>query len=78
MVSALIESGLPTFHILITDTVPTNRERLKEIVAHARKSDEEAAIEEVVLEKGAGLNGRRSCGHSTRYYMCHRRVILRN
>ncbi|MFY0783042.1 putative thiazole-containing bacteriocin maturation protein [Peribacillus simplex] len=55
MVSALIESGLPTFHILITDTVPTNRERLKEIVAHARKSDEEAAIEEVVLDKGAGI-----------------------
>ncbi|MGE7184158.1 putative thiazole-containing bacteriocin maturation protein [Peribacillus sp. NPDC006672] len=54
LVSSLVESGLPTFHILITDTVPTNRRRLKEIVEHARKRDEEAAIEEVVLEKRAG------------------------
>ncbi|MDM5293136.1 putative thiazole-containing bacteriocin maturation protein [Peribacillus simplex] len=54
LVSSLVESGLPTFHILITDTVPTNRRRLKEIVEHARERDEEVAIEEVVLEKGAG------------------------
>ncbi|MFJ7362656.1 putative thiazole-containing bacteriocin maturation protein [Peribacillus frigoritolerans] len=55
LVSSLIESGLPAFHILITDTVPTNRTRLNEIVAHARKTDDEVAIEEVVLEKGAKI-----------------------
>ncbi|MGG4265597.1 putative thiazole-containing bacteriocin maturation protein [Peribacillus simplex] len=54
LVSSLVESGLPTFHILITDTVPTNRRRLKEIVEHARERDEEVAIEEVVLKKGVG------------------------
>ncbi|MDM5308263.1 putative thiazole-containing bacteriocin maturation protein [Peribacillus frigoritolerans] len=55
LVSSLIESGLPAFRILITDTVPTNRKRLNEIVAHARKTDDEVAIEEVMLEKGAGI-----------------------
>lgn len=55
LVSSLIESGLPAFHIFITDTVPTNRKRLNEIVAHARKTDDEVAIEEVMLEKGAGI-----------------------
>ncbi|MFE5426193.1 putative thiazole-containing bacteriocin maturation protein [Peribacillus simplex] len=52
LVSSLIESGLPAFHIFITDTVPTNRKRLNEIVAHARKTDDEVSIGEVVLEKG--------------------------
>ncbi|MGE7767117.1 putative thiazole-containing bacteriocin maturation protein [Peribacillus sp. NPDC096540] len=51
LVSALIESGLPKFHILITDSVPTNRIRLKELVAHARKTDLEVAVEEITLEK---------------------------
>ncbi|PEJ33248.1 putative thiazole-containing bacteriocin maturation protein [Peribacillus butanolivorans] len=51
LVSALIESGLPKFHILITDSVPTNRIRLKELVAHARKTDLEVSVEEINLEK---------------------------
>ncbi len=58
LVSSLIESGLPAFHIFITDTVPTNRKRLNEIVAHARKTDDEVAIEEVVLEKGNEIEWR--------------------
>lgn len=53
LVSSLMESGLPKFHVLITDTVQTNRQRLKEIVAHARSIDEEVAIEEVVRGKDA-------------------------
>ncbi|CAH0344139.1 putative thiazole-containing bacteriocin maturation protein [Bacillus sp. CECT 9360] len=51
LVSALIESGLPRFHVLITDSVPTNRHRLMELVAHARKTDPEVAVEEVTLQK---------------------------
>ncbi|KAB7707099.1 putative thiazole-containing bacteriocin maturation protein [Bacillus aerolatus] len=51
LVSALIESGLPKFHTFITDSVPTNRRRLRELVAHARKTDPEVEVEEVVLQK---------------------------
>ncbi len=52
LVSALLESGLPKFHVLIMDSVPTNRLRLVELVAHARKTDPEVAVEEVTLQKG--------------------------
>jgi putative thiazole-containing bacteriocin maturation protein len=51
LVSSLIESGLPKFHILITDSVPTNRLRLEELVVHARKTNPEIAIEEFILKK---------------------------
>ena len=51
LVSSLIESGLPKFKLLITDTVPTNRRRLLEQVAHARKSDPEVEVEEVKLKE---------------------------
>jgi putative thiazole-containing bacteriocin maturation protein len=54
LVSALLESGLPKFHVLITDSMPTNRQRLKELVENARKMDSEVAIEEIALQKGAG------------------------
>ncbi|MEK3886145.1 putative thiazole-containing bacteriocin maturation protein [Bacillus sp. FSL K6-3431] len=55
LVSALFESGLPKFHVLITDSVPTNKQRLMEIVAHAQKTDSEVVVEEVSLQKeGAG------------------------
>ncbi|PFP29266.1 putative thiazole-containing bacteriocin maturation protein [Bacillus sp. AFS073361] len=51
LVSSLIESGLPKFKLIITDTVPTNRRRLLELVAHARKSDPEVEVEEVKLKE---------------------------
>lgn len=51
LVSSLIESGLPKFHVLITDTVPTNRQRVIEIEEHARKTDPEVAVEEISLGK---------------------------
>jgi putative thiazole-containing bacteriocin maturation protein len=54
LVSALIESGLPKFHVLITDSMPTNRQRLKELVENARKMDSEVAIEEIALQRGSG------------------------
>lgn len=51
LVSSLLESGLPKFHMLITDSVSTNRQRLMEIVAHARETDIEVAVEEVSLQE---------------------------
>lgn len=49
LAAALFESGLPRFHVLITDSVPTHRQRLTELAAHARKTDPEAAVEEIAL-----------------------------
>ncbi|WP_158738177.1 putative thiazole-containing bacteriocin maturation protein [Alteribacillus sp. YIM 98480] len=51
LVSALIESGLPKIHMFITDPVQTNKQRLKELVEHARQRDPEVEIEEVPLPK---------------------------
>lgn len=51
LVSSLLESGLPKFQVLITDTVKTNRRRLMELAAHARKTDPEVAVEEVTRKK---------------------------
>lgn len=48
LVSSMLESGLPKFQFLITDTVQTNRQRLMELVAHARNTDAEVEIEEVI------------------------------
>ncbi|HWO78631.1 MAG TPA: putative thiazole-containing bacteriocin maturation protein [Bacillus sp. (in: firmicutes)] len=53
LVSALIESGLPKFHFMITDPVPTNRIRINELVHNANKDDSEVWVEEVPFEKGA-------------------------
>lgn len=50
LVKALFESGLPRFHVLVTGSVPTNRQRLVELEAHARKTDPEVALEEVTLQ----------------------------
>ncbi|TFE28653.1 putative thiazole-containing bacteriocin maturation protein [Cohnella luojiensis] len=51
LVAALLESGLPRFHVLITDSLPTNRQRLMELAADARKTDPEVTLEEVTLLK---------------------------
>ncbi|MCP3772952.1 putative thiazole-containing bacteriocin maturation protein [Paenibacillus sp. MZ04-78.2] len=47
LVAALLESGLPRIGVAIGDSLPTNRERLKELGEHARKSDPEIHIQEV-------------------------------
>ncbi len=44
LVSALLESGLPTFHTMITGSMPTNRKRLSELTVQARKTDPEVAL----------------------------------
>lgn len=54
LVSSLLESGLPRFGTLVTDAAPTNRQRIAELAAHARTTDAEVAIGEVVLRKEAG------------------------
>ncbi|WP_408011514.1 putative thiazole-containing bacteriocin maturation protein [Pseudalkalibacillus sp. A8] len=50
LVSSLLESGLPKFHMLITDSVPTRKHRLVELVAHAKKTDPEVMVAEVALK----------------------------
>jgi putative thiazole-containing bacteriocin maturation protein len=51
LVSSLIESGLTKIQVLITDKVPTNRKRLKELVDHVRKIDPEVNLKEIPLKK---------------------------
>ncbi|WP_102713150.1 putative thiazole-containing bacteriocin maturation protein [Paenibacillus castaneae] len=45
LMKCLLESGMPKFHVLITDAVSTNRERLTELVQHARQMDSEVEVE---------------------------------
>ncbi|KKI88950.1 bacteriocin maturation protein [Bacillus sp. SA1-12] len=47
LVSALLDSGLPKFQTLITNRNQTNIQRLQELVAHAKKTDSEVAVEEI-------------------------------
>ena len=48
LVAALLDSGLPKFHMRLTQSLPTNRERLAELINHARTEDSEVAVEEMV------------------------------
>jgi putative thiazole-containing bacteriocin maturation protein len=52
LVAALLESGLPRIHVLITDSVSTNRQRLAELEEHARKTDPEVALDEITPHEG--------------------------
>lgn len=56
LVSALIESGLPKVHMVITDPESTNTKRLKEIIAHARQTDPEVSAEEVTRPSDEGYS----------------------
>jgi putative thiazole-containing bacteriocin maturation protein len=49
LVAALLDSGLPKFQTFITDSVQTDKQRLMELVAHARKTDADVEVEEVTL-----------------------------
>jgi len=53
-ISALLESGLPKFNVMVSGSDSTNRQRMEEMVAHARKTDSEVAVEEVTLQKEEG------------------------
>lgn len=54
LVSALLESGLPKFHFMVTDSIPTNRLRINELVKNADKADSEVEVKEISFEKGVG------------------------
>ncbi|USK72244.1 putative thiazole-containing bacteriocin maturation protein [Peribacillus asahii] len=56
LASALIESGLPKFHFMVTDSVPTNRLRINGLVKNANKADSEVEVKEIAFEKGEGKN----------------------
>lgn len=53
-ISALLESGLPNFSVLVSGSDSTDRQRMSELAAHACKTDSEVAIEEVILQKEEG------------------------
>ncbi len=50
LVSALLKSGLPDIHLLVTDSLPTNRARLSELEEHHRKSDTKVKLTEITLQ----------------------------
>lgn len=52
LVAALIESGLPKFHFIVTESIPTNRHRIHELVQNAHKIDTEVEVREFPFEKG--------------------------
>ena len=52
LVRALIESGLPKFDFLVTESIPTNRHRIHELVQNAREIDSEMEVKELPFEKG--------------------------
>ncbi|TVX99119.1 putative thiazole-containing bacteriocin maturation protein [Cohnella terricola] len=54
LVSALLESGLPRFCMLITDSLPTDRQRLMTLAENARLTDPEVAIGEVTPPRMEG------------------------
>ncbi|MFO1443272.1 putative thiazole-containing bacteriocin maturation protein [Bacillus sp. Bva_UNVM-123] len=54
LVFALIESGLPKLNVMVTDSIPTNWQRLNELVKNARNTDSEVEIKEVPFHKDAG------------------------
>ncbi|WML40858.1 putative thiazole-containing bacteriocin maturation protein [Neobacillus sp. OS1-2] len=49
--SALIESGLPKFHFILTDSVPTNQLRINELVRNAYNADSDVEVEQIPFEK---------------------------
>lgn len=49
LVRSLLESGKQKVQMLITDSEPTSRQRLKKLEAHALKTDPEVTVEEITL-----------------------------
>ncbi len=58
LVAALLESGLPRLHVLVTDEAVTNRQRLAELAEHARKEDPDVSLEDISLQKGGVISWR--------------------
>ncbi|KMN46838.1 putative thiazole-containing bacteriocin maturation protein [Bacillus sp. LK2] len=47
LVSSLLESGLPTFHYLVTDRAETNYDRIHELIERAYANDDHVLIQEI-------------------------------
>ncbi len=54
LAASLIESGLPKFHFMLTDSVPTNQLRINELARNAYNADSEVEVEQVPFEKRDG------------------------
>lgn len=50
LVSALLESGLPSFQMVVTESAATDRKRLKELITEASKHDAEVAVHEAAFQ----------------------------
>ncbi|MDM5155096.1 putative thiazole-containing bacteriocin maturation protein [Bacillus sp. DX1.1] len=51
LVSTLLESGLPQFHMMVTNTEATNKKRIHEFINHAQQTDAEVSVEEIFYQK---------------------------
>lgn len=49
LVSALLESGVSTLYMMITNVEGTNTERLQELIQHGRDSDSEVSVQEIAF-----------------------------
>lgn len=49
VISVLLISGMPKFHLLVFGSEATDRQRIYELAAHASKRDPEVSVEEVTL-----------------------------
>ena len=47
LVSSLLESGLPTFHYLVTDRDKTNYDRIHELIERAYEVDNSVLLQEI-------------------------------
>ena len=47
LVSSLLESGLPTFHYLVTDRDETNYDRIHELIERAYEVDNSVLLQEI-------------------------------
>jgi putative thiazole-containing bacteriocin maturation protein len=58
LIKSLLESGLPQFRILITDSGTTNRQRISELVDNARKMDPVVEVQVISLPKEGRMDWR--------------------
>ncbi|MDN3015654.1 putative thiazole-containing bacteriocin maturation protein [Paenibacillus sp. BSR1-1] len=54
LADALLESGLPKFHFMMTDSVPANEVRIHELVQNARNDDSEVMVEQIPYHSDGG------------------------
>ena len=58
---------------MVTDSIPTNRLRLNELVQNAKKTDSDVEVKEVQFEKGEEeAFGKKLCSPMIGFYMSRR------